>query len=361
MRRAPLLAAALLGLAAAAGAQDTDNRGSPVFLERSYIYNRMPSDGLLFEALLAPHIFLYQGFYQRAGRVYSDPPVWATAVSFTPMVRLRMFDTESRPVRTPSYMPKLTVQLFRASLVDRSQRLDSPIRLIALNVIPFGHHSNGQEGCLFTDQVKVDDECRDPAPLPQARRTTNTTDGSFSTNYVRAELAYRHLRLADDPDGSLRGNQTCTFALGAELHPGGYGPGAISADQKALYPTFRVQPAIELSRRVIREAWYRGRFTGGVRSEYLRPTHYDVRPWAHTVEATYTFDRVGGWGPVVRYYDGIDYYNLGFLRNIRHVQIGIVFDAIRADEFGLPPNQSPATGPPGRANLLDRVCTAVMP
>jgi hypothetical protein len=107
MLRAHVAPLAVLCIAALAGAQDVDNRNSPIFLERSYIFHRFPSDDLHFEAHLAPHLFFRQGLYQDAGEIYQGPDWGARSwsLSMTPMVRLRMFSTRSNPVRTPSFMP----------------------------------------------------------------------------------------------------------------------------------------------------------------------------------------------------------------------------------------------------------------
>jgi hypothetical protein len=335
-------------------AQDTDNRSAPVFLERSYISTRAPRNDLLFEAQLAPHLFLHQGFYQEMGRVFEKPTV-ATAFSFTPMVRLRMLSTNSFPVRTPSYMPKLNFQFFRARAVDASRRLNSPIGVFAINTVLWGHHSNGQEGCLFSDQVDTPDGCVDTGPTAD-QREVNRTDGSFSTNYFRVGVAYRNMQL----DDSLVADESCTYAGSVELHPEGFGPGAISPAQAALYPQVQVRGALELSRRAGEGSWRSGRTTGSVQLDYLPGRAYDLSKWAVAAELSHTLERVGGWGVFVRYYGGMDYYNLGFLDDVRYVQAGLVFDAGRSDEFALNPSEPPPAGKAGHPNWLDRICGAVL-
>jgi hypothetical protein len=371
MRRVHALLLASTVFPAFSSAQDVDNRNSPIFLERSYIFHRLPSDDLLFEGHIAPHLFFRQGFYQNTGDVYQAPD-WATrswSLSFTPMVRLRMFSTRSNPVRTPSFMPKLNLQFFWVSLVDPSLLLDSPIRIVAINTVPWGHHSNGQEGCLYADQtMTASGDCVDGVVPPGARRTTNKLNGTFSTNYFRIWGAYRHLRLDDrDPDQLLRANQTCTFTLGVEGNPQPFGPGTIPNEQKALYPTTRIISGVELSWREFRRSWLNGRMSGSVQVEYLRNVAPLLSPWTFTGEWSHTLHRLGGWGPFLRYYRGMDYYNLGFLDNTRYVHLGIVFDAIRSDEFALPPNTAPAAGPRRSPTLarrvmggLDRLCEAAL-
>jgi hypothetical protein len=363
MLRAHVAALALLYIPALAAAQDVDNRNSPIFLERSYIFHRFPSDELLFEAHLAPHLFFRQGLYQDAGEIYQGPDWGARSwsLSMTPMVRLRMFSTRSNPVRTPSFMPKLNVQFFWASLTDPSRLLDSPIRIVAINTVPWGHHSNGQEGCLYTDQtMTATGDCIDGVIPPGSRRATNKLNGSFSTNYFRAWVAYRHMVLDDrDPDQMLRANRMCTLSLGVEGNPQSFGPGSITDEQKALYPTSRVFSGLELSWRELRSSWLSGRMSGSIQVEYLRGVAPHLSPWTFTGELSNTIHRLGGWGAFVRYYRGMDYYNLGFLDDTRYVHLGIVFDVTRSDEFALPPDVAPVRGPRRSPSLGQRVMSTI--
>ena len=65
------------------------------------------------------------------------------------MVKIRMFINEtSSPVRTPSYMPKVTGQLFFFKLRQTRVHLWSILGTV-------GHHSNGQAGCLFEPSFVV--------------------------------------------------------------------------------------------------------------------------------------------------------------------------------------------------------------
>ncbi len=370
MRRLGVALALAVSWSGIGSAQDVDNRSSPVFLERSYIFHRFPPHDLLFEAHLAPHLFFHQGLYQSGGRIYEAPDFAARSwsFSFTPTVRLRMFSTRSNPVRTPSFMPKFNLQLFWASLVDPALRLDSPIRVVALNAIPWGHHSNGQEGCLYADQtMDANGNCSDGVLPPGTRRTTNKLNGTFSTNYFRVWASYRHMRLDDlDADQLLRSNQMCTFTLGIEGNPQPFGPGTIPNEQKALYPSSRVFSVVELSWKAFRQSWLNGRMSGSAQVEYLRTVAPHLSPWTFSAELSQTLHRLGGWGVFARYYQGMDYYNLGFLDDTRYVHVGLVFDAVRSDEFGLPPNVAPVPGPSRAPSLtrslmgaMDRVCDLV--
>lgn len=64
----------------------------------------------------------------------------------TPQIILRMYQEESYPVRTPSYMPHVTVY-YRLTQKEKSRGISFFGR--------FKHHSNGQQGSFFTDSLKI--------------------------------------------------------------------------------------------------------------------------------------------------------------------------------------------------------------
>ncbi len=64
----------------------------------------------------------------------------------TPQIILRMYQEESYPVRTPSYMPHITVY-YRLTEKEKARGVSIFGR--------FKHHSNGQQGTFFTDSLKI--------------------------------------------------------------------------------------------------------------------------------------------------------------------------------------------------------------
>src|SRR5436189_3467039 len=164
--------------AASAGAQDTPfaaPSGSRPIVDPdgTYVFNHVPSSNLIFEAQIAPRIVIRDSLGDATRRLLAavKRPVWGRQLSATPMVRLRVFNEESSPVRTPSYMPKATVQIARfrnrsaADASDEDEFSKGPVEMWLVDVIPFGHHSNGQNGCLFTSQSLLDELRRSNAAL----------------------------------------------------------------------------------------------------------------------------------------------------------------------------------------------------
>ena len=105
----------------------------------------------------------------------------------TPQVIIRMYQEESSPVKTPSYMPQLTVYY---NLRKKNQAC-------SLNVFgKIAHHSNGQDGPFHLDNGDV-----------------NLENASFSTNYVEVGII--------KTDFSDRFNAVKFFSSSIEIHPKG--------------------------------------------------------------------------------------------------------------------------------------------
>ncbi len=336
MTRASLAGVLMLLVPGATLAQETDRLVRPNSLERSYIFARVPMDDLAFEAQLAPHLYPRRpDVWGTAADSLFWSPVTSWAVALTPMVRLRMMSTKSNPVRTPSYMPRPLGdwQFFRASVADpdAEKRLlgNAPLRLWALTVSPWAHHSNGQDGCLYTYQERGDDgECAAVEPPPE-RPTTNKLDGSFTTNFVSALLAYSYVPIPDDSGDALEIHRRCTYRFGAEWHPTGYLIGGIKDEQAEFYPQWQFVGGMEwlgLGGRLL--------LSGDVR--LMSDPAPAPGTAAYTVEASWAPRRLSGWGFFTRYYRGMDYYNLGFLDSIEYLQFGLVWDAGSVEQLLLP-------------------------
>ena len=317
----------------------------------SYLFNHTDG-GLVFEAQIAPDVRIVDNFGSALERVLGKdrPRVFAYSVYGTFLTRLRMFDEASNPVRSPSYMPKGTVQLAWLRNLSGENFADNeaefkrgPIEMWLINAIPFGHHSNGQNGCLFKNQTRQDGECVPEPPAAPAATDINTDNGSFSTTYMRIGLVYRRLHPDGDDDVETRAVTRREWGLGGsvEMNPSGYVGGSISDSLRPLYgptryrlnadltvgnmrllPKFwkRLEPGETEKPRTLHcgRAWVDGSFTliqGGAESVNN----------VVTAEAACLPARWGGAGLFVRYYYGQDYYNAAFLENLNRVQFGVTF------------------------------------
>lgn len=361
MRTHTVLLLLLIAVPGAALAQEAARRPDALFLERSRIFQRLPVDDLAFEGQIAPHLFFHRSDPWGNGDVFLQP-VWSAAVSFTPLVRLRMMSTTSHPVRTPSYMPRplFDWQLFRASVVDTTwsdrRWAEVPVRLWGLTLTPWAHHSNGQDGCLFEHQSRTagSDECTGELEA-DAIPVTNRTDGSFSTNFVRLGVGYAWFAAPDTAGDALVGARRCTWELGVEYHPRGYLMGAISGEQAAWYPQWQATLAME---------WGGGRdgqWLVGADARWLHEPAPGVGSWAYAAEISYMPRFLSGWGGFARYHAGMDYYNLGFMDRIRYLQLGVVWDLGAVPRFQFPAslNAGATATAYGRNALLDQTLPAL--
>ena len=296
----------------------------------TYVFNSVPNSRLVFEAQIAPRIIILDSIGDAARRLLqaaNNTPVWGWQLSATPMVKLRMFREVSSPVRTPSYMPKGTVQFARLKNLSAADPVEDedgfsrgPVEMWLAEVIPFGHHSNGQNGCLFTSQARdADGDCLEIAP-PQPR-AINKIDGSFSTNYIEATLHYGRLHLDSEeaPEGEYATRWEWRAGAGFQLNPKGYVGGSIDDELAELYGPTRVLFEGMAARR---GTWRCGRLQTDIRVQYIHDTPAGVPAATTQAEAACFPAGWGGAGLFARFFRGQDYYNLGFAEGITRLQLG---------------------------------------
>ena len=178
-------------------APDADRRQIVPFLGSTYIFRNAPVSDIRFEADIQPNLVVRQNFADKLVIDESLNGTWrkAFSISGSPRVRLRMIEADSAPVRTPSYMPKGTFTgiFFRG---ESARRVG-----VWAAMLTVGHHSNGQDGCLFTTDQKVTDSRGKSTCIGQPNLAAiNKIDGSFSTNFFT--------RPATSADLSLRLHST---------------------------------------------------------------------------------------------------------------------------------------------------------
>jgi hypothetical protein len=122
-----------------------------VFREPSYVLfgggvgNLEP---LLFEGDIAPYFMVGLNRHNKWG------------IDLSPRIIFRMYNTDSYPIRTPSFIPKAS---FFYHLVDNVDKNKDLFAFFSMH-----HHSNGQDGSFYqADSV-----------------TINTHSGNFSTNWI---------------------------------------------------------------------------------------------------------------------------------------------------------------------------------
>lgn len=315
---------------------------SGIFLDRSYVVHMWPDEGLLYEGQPAVPIILHNGIDSLYATLRDPAPSWSTGVTWvlTPMFVIRQVAKKtdaSLPVRTPSFMPKLSAQFLAARRIGESLGdAAAPLTAMVIGVDgTFGHYSNGQAGCFRANLVRESNASGDCVPDPSAgpgSDTLNTVDGSFSTWYLRAQA---HLRFAH-----YKGDLpfvTFTLNAGTDWHPAFLQPiGGMDTALAAVYGRVRPFGGVEITRRsewacppVAILAWLPcgvGRVRLGTNLEYLPTRPPGIAPVATTSELAWTFSRYAGIGALVRLHTGQDYYNIALGHELNVLQFGFVVD-----------------------------------
>jgi len=263
-------------------------------------------DPLWFEAKMVPNYLIRIRENSRTGAV------------LTPKVILRMYREDSQPVSTPSYMPQITLyhQLKNFNLVK------SNIFYLFGRIV---YHSNGQDGDFYNDDG-----------------TINTSNGTFSTNYV--EVGFFLAKLF-----SFHPNATEFFRSSFEYHPK-------DMQDKVLndkYGNVRWHNDIKIFK--FTKETFSSIFTGNGKREGSSENRKERPYFRAIINTTFIFGemedvdaldfskRFGGsitlsYNPkyledvrlFVQYYYGQDYYNIHFDNTLSELRIGLM-----ADPFGI--------------------------
>jgi hypothetical protein len=294
---------------------------------------------------------LHNGIDQLYSTLRDPAPSWSTHMTWvlTPMFVIRQVSAKtdaSLPVRTPSFMPKLTAQLLAARRVGDSRRFDdtAPLSAVVIGLEgTFGHYSNGQAGCFRANLIRKSDGSGDCVVNPNAGAgsdTLNTVDGSFSTWYLRAQA---HVRFAHYKDSLPF--VTFTIHAGTDWHPAFLQPiGGMDTSLAAVYGRVRPFAGADLARRsewscpsTFLLVWLPcgvGRLRLGTNIEYIATRPPGIAPVATTSELAWTFRRYAGFGPLLRLHTGQDYYNIALGHELNVLQYGVVFDFERDRPLG---------------------------
>jgi hypothetical protein len=319
--RAGLVAGILCVQGAAARAQGRELLQHTPFLDASDVFANLPSHQTVFEGQLSPNLVISQNLSNRLAEL--DPrfggSAWghAHALSFDPMVRLRMLQQFSEPVRTPSYMPKLTYQEF----FYRARDTSAPSADLVAAQFTIGHHSNGQDGCTFLDQKFQNGDCvAQRVDRTAETAPVNVNDGSFSTNYVTIGARFRRTVL--DTSNAARFDWTLGGDL--ELNPTRlFGDGGLPAELSYLYGPTRLSA---IAGAATRAGPVCSRLEVLGTAKYIPGAPSTVPKVATAIRGACVFSESGGWGVVLGYFRGQDYYNLNFLQDVSTFRIGVTYE-----------------------------------
>ncbi len=261
-----------------------ENNGSSYITFPTDIGNIEP---LWFEANLIPSFNI---------RVSKDSRLMGV---LTPQIIIRMYQEESFPVRTPSYIPQITIYYAL-----------KPNKLVkSLSVFgKMAHHSNGQDGSFYLDNGEI-----------------NTRTGNFATNYFELGIIRTHF--------NNRFNAVQFFSSSFEVHPK-----SLTIDElDGIYSLYRWNNVISFFK-LPREC---------------RKTEKKKASISLKAELTWMFGELNDWewydfnrlnikftfyyhpkflediGLFAQIYHGMDYYNIYFDHQISVIRFGIMTDKLR--------------------------------
>ncbi len=242
---------------------------------------------LMFEANLIPNFYIRKSKNARLMGV------------LTPQIILRMYDERSYPVRTPSYIPQVTVY-YMVTEPESPKSISLYGRL--------AHHSNGQDGDFFLENGEV-----------------NVVSGDFARNYFETGIIKTNI--------NTRLNAHQFFKTSIEIHPQGWG----SDELDGIYSRYRWHNAVSIFKLPTNET--RSTKNNAVISLKGDATwmfgdlnNLDVIS-ANRLNLSLIFyyhpKFLEDIGLFVQYYHGSDYYNMYFGHRLDVLRFGLMTEKLR--------------------------------
>ena len=242
---------------------------------------------LWFEANLSPSFHIHKNKKSRLMGV------------LTPQIVFRMYREPSLPVRTPSYMPQLTVY-YKAISKTGANSLTFTGKI--------AHHSNGQDGTFYLENGEI-----------------NLKDGSFSTNYFELGVVKTNY------NSNLRAVQF--FKTSVQLYP----KKMSIKELDGIYGFYRWNTAFsifKLPEEMRKSKKKKARFSIKGNTEWM---FGDMNGWdffdIKRLNLSFTFfyhpkffDEIGLF---TSFYHGMDYYNIYFSHQIIVWRFGIMTEKLR--------------------------------
>lgn len=252
--------------------------------------NRITKNGLekleplLFEAQLAPLFTLQFNKKVPFGFVLS------------PKILVRMFNEDSKPVKTPSYMPFILVyHRIKFPILNRYNMFKSILQVkpTFFASYKYGHHSNGANGSYY---------------IPNTREI-NMATGSFATDYTEAAFSF----LSND---TIHKNfDLISGRVGGEYHIG------LNREDSMHHTYYYERINLELRFIAFKTVTIVPIFSAmfgknGFSPKYSMDTYISFRP----------FPKKSDLAVFAKIYIGPDYYNIRYVNTMRYVSFGILLE-----------------------------------
>lgn len=215
----------------------------------------------------------------------------------TPQIIIRMYQEESFPVRTPSYMPQITAYY----LLNSKSEID---KLSLYGKI--AHHSNGQEDDFFLPNGNI-----------------NTRSGNFSTNFYEVGLIKTNY--------NEKYNAMQFFGTSIEIHP----IKSVASELLGMYSRYRWHTIFSIFK-IPKNEGIKKNASISLKGQTTW-MFGDLNNWnifdINRLNLRFTFyyhpkflEDVGFFTQI---YHGLDYYNIYFNHQISIIRFGIMTEKLR--------------------------------
>ncbi len=289
-----------------------------------YMTSYTPQETILFEANPIMRYSVYNNFIN--GLMANAPHTQGWYVAFKP--QLRMYNSNSKPVKMPSYQILLGTQhMFKIKCKDT---LTAKFWGFSLES---GHYSNGQNRSSFSEDYE--DESVDGnaiyttiTPDTQLSEILNRSSGNFSTNLSELQLNYRKYKL----DGGFMPISGYSVTAGYMLYHnyflGVLNFGGYTQNDIVLYGRNHYSLAGEFMH-IIQTGKLKGiRYSAKQNFEYIDNPHQSVEKLrAETTFCFYPFQGSKAFGFLMSYIYGHDNYNYRFVDQGNQFTVGLTWSS----------------------------------
>jgi hypothetical protein len=238
---------------------------------------------LWFEGNLIPNFFIKKNKNSRLIGV------------LTPQIIIRMYQKESFPVQTPSYIPQISVYYSISN------------KFIYKNLTLFGrlaHHSNGQEGDFYS-----------------SNGTINLLSGNFTTNYFETGLIKTNF--------NTRLGEHQFFRTSIEIHPQSW----MSEDLVGKYSSYRWHTAVSFFKIGSKKSPKKASISLKAEAGWM---FGGINNWKNFSSDRLNFKLTFFYHPeffneiglFAQFYHGMDYYNIYFNHHLGVIRFGIMTEIL---------------------------------
>lgn len=215
----------------------------------------------------------------------------------TPQITIRMYNEDSYPVRTPSYIPQVSLYY----QVKKKQALNY---LILFGKI--AHHSNGQDGEFYKED-----------------HTINLQTGNFATNFF--ELGF----LKTSYSNRLKAIKTIKSSI--EIHPKSWMLQELHSKYSGLrwhnsFTSFKLPLKVDKNDRA---NFSLKAETTLMLDNYNNLPFFDLERFNASLTFYYHPKFLEDIGLFVQFYKGLDYYNIYFDHQLSIIRFGIMTESLR--------------------------------